>query len=371
MDEPPTIEQRTQEALGTLQQHQDYCINLEKAYLFKHDELKMYTDYIRNINEELKSSILIEQYQDDSKLSILFTEMIGNLPGLKKQIESLEDLNIQKKEQEEMITTITKQFDDYVKIMKGEDMDNETHEYANDLNRRISPKMLENPYEDLNDYNTRQVGLNRTKFQMGGANVSEQDKQDKKHIIIQVLYEWLQKNTTIHVGILNENLHNYYNTNDPSTLNFIELCNLYNEIFYRSLSLDHQLQPLEKIIEINKTMGNSPVANSNDPALEDYRNTYQDKIQNYITYCDTLRQSYDTKHNIIGELYEYIQLLSDNLNTFFHIKGKITNIRDNNLRKPLCKLSLLNLDLLIMGLINLSKICVSGLEYLHADLHLV
>ena len=46
--EPNNTEQRTQHALLTLQEHQTYCNRLEREYLHKHEEVKMYVDFNRN-----------------------------------------------------------------------------------------------------------------------------------------------------------------------------------------------------------------------------------------------------------------------------------------------------------------------------------
>ena len=48
--EPNNTEQRTRNALQTLQEHQTYCNILERDYLHKHEEVKMYVDFINKIN---------------------------------------------------------------------------------------------------------------------------------------------------------------------------------------------------------------------------------------------------------------------------------------------------------------------------------
>ena len=99
MAEPPTIVERTQQALDTLQQHQDYCRKLEKDYLHKHDEVKMYVDLITNINKKIEVYI-ITAFAEDEELSNSFIQMINELKlgdeinntDLKKKKESKKNI---------------------------------------------------------------------------------------------------------------------------------------------------------------------------------------------------------------------------------------------------------------------------------------
>ena len=148
------IETRTQEALQTLTEHKDYCSNLERDYLFKHDELKMYIDFINNINREV-NTIILEEYQDDNRLTESFINLIDELGGsLREQVGSTEELEQLKMRQNRMINNITQQFNGYLNTIRAAGEEQQIQDYADRLNHNVSPKLLTNPIESFNDYNS-------------------------------------------------------------------------------------------------------------------------------------------------------------------------------------------------------------------------
>ena len=157
----------------------------------------------------------------------------------------------------------------------------------------------------------------------------------KKTIITNNLMTWVDLNMDEHLRLL-KNMSKYNIPDDIEliNINFRDLCNLYKDTYYASFSLPktHQLKPLEEIININDQESLSPSVNNNQDTLETYIDTYRTKINRYIDYCRNLRNSYNTKHAIILELFDYIQRLTVNLNELFTFKQKIIKIRDNNFR---------------------------------------
>ena len=99
----------------------------------------MYIDFINNINREV-NTIILEEYQDDNRLTESFINLIDELGGsLREQVGSTEELEQLKMRQNRMINNITQQFNGYLNTIRAAGEEQQIQDYADRLNHHVSP----------------------------------------------------------------------------------------------------------------------------------------------------------------------------------------------------------------------------------------